>query len=108
MPLHSSYALLIFGAVTCVLILTSRSLNAEPQSVPKTGILAVLQPFVDRHALAGAVTLVANKQGVVSLDAIGWADVAARKPLKNGRYFLDRIAIKTNNGNRAHDAGRRG
>jgi len=51
------------------------------------GVAAVLQPFVDRHALAGAVTLVADRDKDLSLEAVGFADVAARKPLRTDALF---------------------
>ena len=38
-------------------------------------VVAALQPFVDRHALAGAVTVVADRDRFISHDAVGWADV---------------------------------
>src|SRR5436309_526409 len=50
-------------------------------------IEAAVQPFVDKHALAGAVMLVADKDKVLSLDAVGFADVAAKKPLKTDALF---------------------
>jgi CubicO group peptidase (beta-lactamase class C family) len=50
-------------------------------------IATPLQPFVDRHELAGAVTLVADKDKVLSLEAVGYADVAARKPLQTDALF---------------------
>ncbi len=48
---------------------------------------AALQPFVDRHALAGAVTLVADKDKVLSLEAVGFADIAAGKPMRSDALF---------------------
>jgi CubicO group peptidase (beta-lactamase class C family) len=50
-------------------------------------VAAVLQPFVDSHSLAGAVTLVADKDKVLSLEAVGFADVAAGKPLRTDAVF---------------------
>ena len=50
-------------------------------------IAAALQPFVDSHSLAGAVTLVADKDHVLSLDAVGFADVAASKPMQPDALF---------------------
>jgi CubicO group peptidase (beta-lactamase class C family) len=44
-------------------------------------ITYALQPFVDSQSLAGAVTLVADKDRVLSLDAVGYADVGAKTPL---------------------------
>ena len=58
----------------------------EPASGGKS-IAAALQPFVDSHSLAGAVTLVADKDKVLSLDAVGFADVAAKKPMQTDALF---------------------
>jgi CubicO group peptidase (beta-lactamase class C family) len=46
-----------------------------------------LQPFVDSRSLAGAVTLVASPDRVLSLDAVGYADVAAKVPMKTDDLF---------------------
>ena len=48
---------------------------------------AVLQPFVDRHELAGAVTLVATAERVLDLEAVGWADVATKRPMATDCLF---------------------
>lgn len=50
-------------------------------------IATALQPFVDAHELAGAVTLVADKNQVLSLEAVGWADIDARKPMRTDDLF---------------------
>ncbi|HPA17777.1 MAG TPA: serine hydrolase domain-containing protein [Verrucomicrobiae bacterium] len=44
-------------------------------------IASVLRPFVDRHILAGAVTLVADKDKVLDVTTIGYADVGTKKPM---------------------------
>jgi CubicO group peptidase (beta-lactamase class C family) len=59
--------------------------GADP--APAKSMAAVLQPFVDRHSLAGAVTLVADKDRVLSLEAVGFADVAAGKPMTTDAVF---------------------
>ena len=46
-----------------------------------------LQPFVDRHTLAGAVTLAATKDKVLDLEAMGFADIAAHKPMRTDALF---------------------
>ena len=48
---------------------------------------ACMQPFVDRHTLAGAVTLVATKEKVLSLAAVGYADVAAKEKMETNALF---------------------
>jgi CubicO group peptidase (beta-lactamase class C family) len=63
------------------------ALAEGPPAAPAKGIAPALQPFVDRHALAGAVTLVADKDKVLSLEAVGFADVAAGKPMRTDALF---------------------
>ena len=47
----------------------------------------VLQPFIDRHELAGAVTLVATGGKVLSLEAAGYADIGSKKPMTTDAVF---------------------
>ena len=50
-------------------------------------VARALQPFVDRHELAGAVMLVATKDKVVDLETVGYADIAAKKSMSKGALF---------------------
>lgn len=59
--------------------------QAAPPSTP--AIAAALQPFVDNHTLAGAVTLVADREQVLSLDTVGCMDVAAKTPMRADCLF---------------------
>src|SRR5690348_10115038 len=54
---------------------------------PRRGPAAALRPFVDSHSLAGAVTLVADREKVLSLEAVGFADVAAGKQMRTDALF---------------------
>lgn len=45
------------------------------------------QPYLDRHSVAGAVTLVADKNGVLATEAFGFADLAARRPMTPDTVF---------------------
>ncbi len=81
------FAVAGLAGLICVCTLTPGALCGEPVGVENSEVSKVLQPFVDRHALAGAVTLVATKDRIVSLEAVGWADVAGRKPLKTDALF---------------------
>ena len=47
----------------------------------------LLQPFVDRHELAGAVALVVDKEKILSVNAVGFADIAAHKPMAADTMF---------------------
>jgi CubicO group peptidase (beta-lactamase class C family) len=60
----------------------SVSAGAEPNEIS-----SALKPFVDRHELAGAVTLVASKDAILSLDAIGYADIAKNRSMQTDALF---------------------
>jgi CubicO group peptidase (beta-lactamase class C family) len=48
---------------------------------------AALQPFVDKHELAGAVALVADKDKVLSVEAVGFDDIAGKKAMRTDSLF---------------------
>ena len=48
---------------------------------------AAVQPFVEKGALAGAVMLVADKDKILSVETAGYADVAAKQPIKADGLF---------------------
>jgi CubicO group peptidase (beta-lactamase class C family) len=60
---------------------------AQVESPAAGKVAAALQPFVDRHALAGAVTLIADKDNVLSVETVGYADVSARSPMQPDALF---------------------
>lgn len=59
--------------------------DGSPASCPQ--VVDALQPFVDRHELAGAVALVADQDRVLSIDAVGYADVASKTPMRSDALF---------------------
>ena len=62
------------------------ALAADDQPAP-AGIAAALQPFVESHSLAGAVALVASKDKVLAVETVGFADIAAQKPMAADTLF---------------------
>jgi len=56
------------------------------QEAPKN-VAAVLQPLVDQHKLAGAVVLVADKDKVLDVETVGFANVAAKTPMAKDTLF---------------------
>ena len=81
--------LAVLGAIT--MAAPARHSAAES---PQT-IAAALQPFVDNHTLAGAVTLVASPDRVLSLEAVGYMDIAAKQADADGRAVLDRLPVQS-------------
>jgi CubicO group peptidase (beta-lactamase class C family) len=49
--------------------------------------IQVLTPFIERHALAGAVAAIISRDHLLNLDAIGSADIAAGKPMAPDTLF---------------------
>ena len=58
-----------------------------------TRIRPVMQGYVDRHQISGAVMLIARRGKTVFLDAVGMMDIEAKKPMRNDSIF--RIASMT-------------
>ena len=74
---------ILAGAIAATFLLALAPLRADaPPS-----IAAALQPFVDGHTLAGAVTLVADKDKILAVDTVGLADIAAKKPMTKDAIF---------------------
>ena len=70
-------SLLVYGVLVASPFSTLRA-----EEKPPTGLASTLQPFVDRHTLAGAVTLVADKDKILDLSAVGYADIANKKAMQ--------------------------
>jgi len=77
------------------LIAKSRDLFYRRHSAGATGdskplsekIRAALEPFVDRRELAGAVTVIGEREKVLSFEAVGFADITVQKPMLKENLF---------------------
>jgi len=67
------------------LIVTARAQTET--AIEQKPIAAALQSFVDHQVLAGAVVLVASREKVLDLEAVGYADAAAKKPMSADALF---------------------
>jgi len=89
---HSRGRLLMLGAIAILMLVRPLVALVIVQEHPaphvSTGAIAArLQPFVDDHTMAGAVVLVASKDKVVDLEAVGYADLAAKRPMSTNDLF---------------------
>lgn len=66
---------------------TTMSALAGDKAPASSEITASLQPFIEGHSLAGAVTLVADKDKILSINTVGFSDVEARKPMRTDTLF---------------------
>lgn len=77
-----------------IAILANRpAFGAELDSAKLLKIRAAMQKFVDRQEIAGAVTVVGRHDRVALLDAVGFQDIEAKKPMRGDSLF--RIASMT-------------
>ena len=53
-----------------------------------------LESFVNQGTIAGAVTLIAHRGEVVSLEAIGYQDLESKKPMRADSIFDIRSVTK--------------
>src|SRR5437868_699621 len=56
-------------------------------AVPAAKASAALKPFVEKGSLVGAVTLVADREKILSLEVAGYADAAAKRPMEGDTVF---------------------
>ena len=74
--------ILISFTVTLMLSLTTRLHAEAPQSAT-----TVLEPYRAKHELAGAVALVADRDKVLSVEAVGFADIESAVEMKPDCVF---------------------
>lgn len=60
---------------------------AAQRAEKSSSINSVLQPYVDREELAGAVFLVADKQQILRLGTAGYADISEQKKMQPDSMF---------------------
>jgi CubicO group peptidase (beta-lactamase class C family) len=68
-----------------VLLATSTVFAAPAPKLP--GIAEAIQPAIDAREISGATTAVVTKDGLVDLEAIGFADLAEQKPMQADSVF---------------------
>lgn len=72
----------------CLVLLAVLALSAAGRArAAESPVQAALQPYVASNWLAGAVTVVVGTNGIVSHDAVGYADVAGKEPMKKDAIF---------------------
>ncbi|MBA3699999.1 MAG: beta-lactamase family protein [Planctomycetes bacterium] len=70
-----------------LLLAVSACATSTRSAAPNAAINAAMQTMVERQEVAGVVTLVATRDGVVHLGAVGMADVAANHPMSTDALF---------------------
>src|SRR5438045_3148839 len=77
-----AFRVLIAFSFLALLYLQASSVPSKFKAIPER-----MQAFVDDGSVSGAVTLVAHKGEIVSLEAVGLADIANKKPMRPDSLF---------------------
>jgi CubicO group peptidase (beta-lactamase class C family) len=87
MPSTIHFRIRLGLVLLAVLVLSLQSAWTDTPAAGQKSIASALQPFVDSHSLAGAVVLVADRHKILTVEAVGFADIAAKKPMKTDSLF---------------------
>jgi CubicO group peptidase (beta-lactamase class C family) len=61
---------------------------ADPEPPVSPAVAAAMQPYLDGYKLAGIIGIIADREGTVRYkNLIGYADVEARKPIREDNVF---------------------
>jgi CubicO group peptidase (beta-lactamase class C family) len=74
-------------ALCSLLLISPLCLMAQTPPPSSAGLAAALQPFVGDGTMAGAVMLVGSKDKILDLEAVGYSDLAAKKPMTTNDFF---------------------
>jgi CubicO group peptidase (beta-lactamase class C family) len=77
----------IIGVACSIALMAGTPAVVEMNAVVLAKIKSRMQEFVDHGTAAGIVTLVARRDRVVELDAVGWQDRDARIPMRTTSIF---------------------
>ena len=73
----------IRGALALLLALFSLAMGGPAPAAEKT----VLEPFVERGEIAGAVVMIVSASRVLEYDAVGYADLSTRRAMPKDAIF---------------------
>lgn len=77
----------ILTLAICLCLPLSHLAQAPGKAKETRPVASALQPFVNNHTLAGAVTVVADKDKILNLETVGFADIKANKPMQPDTLF---------------------
>jgi len=84
MKRNSVFFAVFMGIAICA---RAQAPTGSIEGAKQDAIDAYLQPLANNHTFAGAVTLVANEDRVVSVKAVGYRDLASKAPMTTDDLF---------------------
>jgi CubicO group peptidase (beta-lactamase class C family) len=82
--MRTTSALLLLTLICCPLRAAETSTSPD-KKLP--GISDQMRSFIEKKEITGAITLVADKNGIIHFDVVGTADVAGMKPMTPDSIF---------------------
>lgn len=79
--------------VSTFLVVLSCLISAQPAPAQSEKVKAAMQPFVDGGEVAGIVTFIGGKNGLLDVQTLGMADIENKRPMERDTIF--RIASMT-------------
>jgi CubicO group peptidase (beta-lactamase class C family) len=80
------FAIVALGLALFVLPAPAHAGGMDPPASPE--VTAAMQPYLDHYQLAGVVAIIADKSGKVHYkNLLGYADVEAKKPIREDNVF---------------------
>jgi CubicO group peptidase (beta-lactamase class C family) len=76
-------------------IAIAASLPGRTQEQEPPTFQAIVQPYIDRGLMAGAIGVVVNKSEVLNFPTVGYADLEAKKPMQRDTLFWIASTSKT-------------
>ncbi|MCX6953990.1 MAG: serine hydrolase, partial [Verrucomicrobia bacterium] len=73
--------------LSCSLVVAVAASLAFAETPKLLGVAAALQPSLDAHEIAGAITLVLTKDRIVHFETQGFADLATQRPMTPDTMF---------------------
>jgi CubicO group peptidase (beta-lactamase class C family) len=78
--------LFLWGLQTTLVVTATFAADNEPPASPE--VTAAMQPYLDSYKLAGVIGIIADKTGKVRYkNLLGYADVEAKKPIREDNVF---------------------
>ncbi len=74
--------------VLALVVLSASSIAAESEPPASSEVTAAMQPYLDQYKLAGFISIIADRSGKVHYkNLLGFADVEAKKPIREDNVF---------------------
>jgi CubicO group peptidase (beta-lactamase class C family) len=78
----------LFCQLAVIGVMSQGTILAADSAIPSDGGLQkIVQPYIDHHTTSGLVVLVASKDRILDLEAVGYADLANHKPMEPDAIF---------------------